>query len=195
MRSVIVTSTVIALAIVAGAQWWISQPDGGDIARPARATAPASAAPMPSPGPVALLIPVVGVRARQLTDTFAETRAAGMRHHDAIDIMAAAGTPVVAAAAGRVEKLFLSDEGGQTIYVRSLDGGTMFYYAHLASYADGLAEGTALRRGALLGTVGATGNADPATPHLHFAMWRTAPGRPWWEPAPALNPYPLLLGR
>lgn len=189
-RSGILTSTVIALAIVAAAQWWISQPDAEEAHAPARTPARLAAAPAPDNAP--LLIPVVGVRAQQLTDTFTQSRAGGTRPHDAIDIMAAAGTPVVSAAPGRVEKLFLSHDGGNTIYIRSPDGRTLFYYAHLAGYADGLAEGETVRRGALLGTVGATGNADPAAPHLHFAMWHTAPERKWWEPAPALNPYPLL---
>jgi len=194
-KSLILTSTAIALSCLATAQWWIARPEADGIGPPAPKSAPiAVAAPLPAaPRPdTALLIPVVGVRAAELADTFTQSRVGGARHHDAIDIMAPPGTPVVAAAAGRLEKLFLSKDGGNTVYVRSPDGGTLFYYAHLDRYASGLAEGAPVRRGMLLGNVGVSGNADPATPHLHFAIWRTAPGRKWWEPAAALNPYPLL---
>jgi len=140
-----------------------------------------------------LLIPVLGVAPEDLTNTFAESR--GGRRHEAIDIMAAAGTPVVAAAPGTVEKLFRSDAGGNTVYVRSGDRRTIHYYAHLQDYAQGLAEGQSLQRGQPLGTVGSTGNADPAAPHLHFAVLRTTPEADWWEAAAATDPYPLLVPR
>src|SRR4051794_16981216 len=56
-------------------------------------------------GPAGLALPVVGVKASDLVDTFSAARGAG-RRHDAIDIMAAEGTPVIAAADGTIEKLF-----------------------------------------------------------------------------------------
>lgn len=142
-----------------------------------------------------LIIPVAGVGAAELVDTFTQARAGGARVHDAIDIMAAEGTPVVAAAPGTVEKLFLSKPGGKTIYVRSRDRRTIYYYAHLRDYAPGLAEGDYVERGERVGSVGYTGNASPAAPHLHFAVLRTAPEAKWWEPATAVNPYPLLKAR
>ena len=147
----------------------------------------------PEPDPAGpLLVPVAGVAAAQLADTFDVVRGGGGRRHEALDIMAPAGTPVVAAAAGTVEKLFRSDEGGNTVYVRSADRRTIYYYAHLQAYASGLREGQAVARGERLGTVGSTGNADPAAPHLHFAVMRTAADADWWEPARAVNPYQLL---
>ena len=103
--------------------------------------------------------------------------------------------PVVAATGGRVEKLFLSKDGGNTVYQRSPDGRRIYYYAHLDAYAQGLREGMMLAQGAPVGTVGSTGNADPSAPHLHFAVWMTSPDHKWWEDAVALNPYPLLTGR
>lgn len=148
-----------------------------------------------SAGPRGLVVPVQGVGPRQLVDTFRQARDGGQRVHDAIDIMAPRGTPVLAAAPGRIEKLFLSAAGGNTIYQRSADGGLIFYYAHLDAYAPGLAEGQAVRAGQRLATVGSTGNADPAAPHLHFAMLRTQPGARWHDPSTPLNPYPLLGGR
>lgn len=142
-----------------------------------------------------LIIPVAGVGAAELVDTFTQARAGGARVHDAIDIMAPDGTPIVAAAPGTVEKLFLSKPGGKTIYVRSPDRRTIYYYAHLKDYAPGLAEGDNVARGERIGSVGSTGNAGAAGPHLHFAILRTAPEAKWWEPATAVNPYPLLRAR
>ncbi|MCA0904428.1 M23 family metallopeptidase [Qipengyuania aquimaris] len=142
-----------------------------------------------------LLIPVKNIRASDLTDTFSDSRGEGVRLHEAIDIMAPVGTSVVAAAPGTVEKLFRSDAGGNTIYVRSNDGETIHYYAHLDEYAEGLKEGQRVRRGQRLGTVGSSGNASEEAPHLHFAVLQTTADAEWWEPANAVNPYPLLSGQ
>lgn len=148
-----------------------------------------------SVGPAGLAIPVVGVKPRELIDTFTQARAGGARVHDAIDIMAPVGRPVVSAAPGRVEKIYFSDGGGgKTVYVRSNDGRWNYYYAHLSAYAPGLHEGQRLLRGAPVGFVGFTGNANPAGPHLHFAINRMSAGEKWWEGTP-VNPYPLLAGR
>lgn len=145
-------------------------------------------------GPAGLAIPVVGVHPDELVDTYTQARAGGARVHDAIDIMADRGTPVIAAAPGTVEKLFFSDGGGGiTVYVRSPDNRWMYYYAHLAGYAPGLAEGQQVKRGTPLGRVGHSGNANPEGPHLHFAIHRMQPGEGWWEGS-AINPYPLLAG-
>ncbi|WFL76890.1 M23 family metallopeptidase [Altererythrobacter arenosus] len=143
-------------------------------------------------GDAGLRVPVLNVRASDLTDTFMDERGGGGRLHEAIDIMAPEGTSVVAAAPGTVEKLFVSEAGGNTIYIRSQDRRTIHYYAHLAEYAEGLKEGQRVRRGQRLGTVGSTGNASPEAPHLHFAILRTTADAEWWEPANALNPYLLL---
>ena len=146
-------------------------------------------------GPTGLALPVAGVTPNQLVDTYTQARAGGARTHDAIDIMAAEGMPVIAAAPGRVEKLFYSQGGGGiTVYVRSPDRRWIYYYAHLQGYAPGLAEGQQVRRGQLIGRVGHTGNANPAGPHLHFAIMRMNPGERWWQ-GTAINPYPLLAGK
>ncbi len=150
---------------------------------------------LPPPQIGRLLIPVEGVSAAQLTDTFSQARAGGLRVHDAIDIMAPLGTPVLAVASGRVEKLFVSEGGGNTIYQRSADGTLIFYYAHLDRYAPGLTEGQQVSVGQPIATVGYSGNADPTAPHLHFAIQHTLPTAKWHDPATAINPYPLLTGR
>jgi|SRR5688572_12534832 len=146
-------------------------------------------------GPAGLALPVAGIKPEQLSDTYSQARAGGVRLHDAIDIMAPEGTPVVAATGGTVEKLFESKGGGGlTIYIRSPDQRWVFYYAHLQGYAPGLAEGQRVNRGQLIGRVGHTGNADPAGPHLHFAIHRMQPGEKWYQGS-AINPYPLLAGK
>jgi murein DD-endopeptidase MepM/ murein hydrolase activator NlpD len=155
-----------------------------------RADAPLRAGAAPS-SLQRLIVPVQGIRPQQLTDTFSEARANGHRH-DAIDIMAPLGTTVIAAAPGRVEKLFVSKAGGNTVYQRSPDGYTIYYYAHLDRYAPTLVEGSVLQQGAPIGTVGYSGNASPAAPHLHFAIMSTSPERKWWEAAATINPFPLL---
>jgi murein DD-endopeptidase MepM/ murein hydrolase activator NlpD len=140
--------------------------------------------------PTGLLIPVQGKTAAGLTDTFADSRMEG-RSHEAIDIMATAGTPVLAVSDGHIEKLFTSEKGGLTIYQFEPTGRYAYYYAHLQRYADGLREKQTIRRGQVIGYVGATGNADPAAPHLHFAIFLLGPERQWWA-GTAINPYPLL---
>jgi murein DD-endopeptidase MepM/ murein hydrolase activator NlpD len=155
------------------------------------APTPAAPATPSTPGSEgALLLPVQGLSRTDLHDTFTDARSEG-RVHDAIDIMATAGTPVLAVADGTVEKLFDSKRGGLTIYQFEPSGRYAYYYAHLQRYADGLAEKQAIKRGQVIGYVGSTGNANPAAPHLHFAIFRLGPERRWWE-GEALNPYPVL---
>jgi len=178
-----------------------SMPADGDAAPqqaspPAPAAAPAAAVPAnarASTPTASLLIPVLDVQAGQLQDTFADARGEG-RVHDAIDIMAPAGTPVLAVADGHVEKLFTSKQGGLTLYQFDPTRTHAYYYAHLQGYAPGIVEGKALRRGETIGYVGATGNADPAAPHLHFAVFVLGPEKQWWK-GEAIDPYPLLGGR
>ncbi len=146
-------------------------------------------------GPAGLAIPVAGVKSNELVDTFTQARARGARVHDAIDILAATGTPVVSVAPGTVEKLYFSKGGGGiSAYVRSTDGQWTYYYAHLSAYAPGLHEGQRVRRGTPVGYVGFSGNANPAGPHLHFAINRMAPADKWYRGTP-VNPYPLLAGK
>lgn len=144
-----------------------------------------------SPPPqLSLLIPVEGVQATALYDTFSQARGSA-RAHEAIDIMAPRGTAVVAAEKGHVAKLFTSAKGGLTVYQFDASGRYALYYAHLDAYAPGLVEGAELKRGDPIGTVGTSGNASPDGPHLHFAVFLLGPERRWWQ-GTAVNPYPLL---
>lgn len=136
-----------------------------------------------------LTIPVAGVQPEDLLDTFNEAR--GERRHDALDIPAPRGTPVVAATDGRVLRLFTSERGGLMIYTADASERFVLMYAHLDGYAPGLTDSTALRRGQVIGYVGTTGNAPPNVPHLHFAIARSTNVSRWWEGTP-VDPRPLL---
>ncbi len=141
-----------------------------------------------------LAVPVQGVARSALHDTFADARggvASGGRVHEALDIMAPRGTPVLAADDGTIAKRFTSEAGGLTLYQFDPTNTFSYYYAHLDAYADGVGEGTLVTRGQLIGFVGSTGNAAPDAPHLHFAIFRLGAEREWWK-GEAVNPYPLL---
>jgi murein DD-endopeptidase MepM/ murein hydrolase activator NlpD len=146
--------------------------------------------PVETPSEPHLIVPVQGVRPDQLIDTFDQARSEG-RVHDAIDIPAAADTPVLAASEGKIVKLFQSERGGTTIYQVSPDEKMIFYYAHLARYADGIVEGKTVRQGDIIAYVGDTGNAGAGNYHLHFSIALTSDPKRWWE-GTNINPYPLL---
>lgn len=195
---VIVLVTAIVTCALTSAFWLVSF----NVGRSAQTVTPGGLAVEPAAetrpplvlGPGGLAIPVAGVKADQLLDTFTQARSGG-RVHDAIDIMAPRGTAVIASAPGTLEKLFFSKGGGGiTAYVRSTDGRWLYYYAHLNAYAPGLHEGQAIRQGDSIGRVGSTGNASPSGPHLHFAVYRMEPGEKWYDGTP-INPYPLLAGK
>ena len=208
-RKFTIVSTAVVTAIFTSALWFFGyqamsaapqedrrvEPAGAKITIDPEAQPPVTLAEGLWVGPAGLAIPVRGIKPADLVDTYTQARAGGARSHDAIDIMAGEGTPVLAAADGTVEKLFYSDGGGGiTAYVRSPDQRWTYYYAHLQGYAPGLAEGQQVRRGQVLGRVGHTGNANPAGPHLHFAINRMEPGEKWYQGTPT-NPYPLLAGK
>lgn len=137
-----------------------------------------------------LQLPVQGVRASDLVPTFHQAR--GAHQHEALDILAPRGTPVIAVDEGSIAKLFFSKAGGLTIYQFDPSKRYAYYYAHLDRYADGLKQGTAVSRGQILGYVGSTGNADRAQPHLHFTIFKLGPEQHWWQ-GTAIDPYPLFM--
>jgi peptidoglycan LD-endopeptidase LytH len=165
------------------------------------ASTPATPAPLPDAPPVIgappsaeledrnFTIPVQGIVAEQLVRTYDDAR--GSRRHEAIDILAPMGTPVLAVEDGRVARLFTSKAGGITIYQFDPTERFCYYYAHLDRYADGLGEGDTVRKGQIIGYVGVTGNAPKDTPHLHFAIYRLSSEKRWWEGTP-IDPYELL---
>jgi murein DD-endopeptidase MepM/ murein hydrolase activator NlpD len=134
--------------------------------------------------------PIRGLTLGELRDMFQEKHFG--HAHEAIDILAPKGTPVHAVVSGTVQKLFLSKPGGNTIYEFDEMGVYCYYYAHLDEYAKGLREGMRVERGDIIGFVGSTGNADPRSPHLHFAIFQLGPEKLWWKGV-AIDPYPGLV--
>jgi murein DD-endopeptidase MepM/ murein hydrolase activator NlpD len=187
---------VLGIGLIALLAWAAAGPgtSAPSVVTPSqRAMGGAPAIPMPvvadSNAPRPMIIPVAGIDRSAMHDMFDEVR--GNHRHEAIDILAPRGTPVIAADDGVVRKLFTSAAGGLTVYEFDPDQRYCYYYAHLDGYAPGLHEGQLLHRGDVLGYVGTTGNAPKDTPHLHFALIRLDPDRRWWK-GTYVNPYPLL---
>ena len=154
------------------------------------ASAGAIIRPKVSLAPGTIVIPVLGVQASALRDSFSAHRAG--HEHRAIDILAPRGTPVIAAVDGTIRKLFTSAAGGITIYETDPAEEMIYYYAHLDRYANGIVEGQSVRQGDVIGYVGTTGNAPANTPHLHFAITILPPSKEWWK-GDAVDPYPILM--
>ena len=131
-----------------------------------------------------LRVPVDGVRAAQVTDTWGAPRGGG-RRHEGQDIFARRGTPVHSATEGYVVRVGENTLGGKVVFVHG-PGGRWYYYAHLDDYAPDLAVGDYVTPDTVLGYVGDTGNAKGTPPHLHFGVY-TASG--------AINPHPLFTDR
>lgn len=136
-----------------------------------------------------LAMPLSGIDPKKLVDSFSDARDG--RKHEALDIPAPRGTPVLAVAQGNVAKLFTSKQGGLTVYQFDDSRTYCYYYAHLDRYATGLQEGTLLRPGQTLGYVGNTGNASAKAPHLHFAVFKLGPEKKWWV-GTAIDPLPMF---
>ena len=135
-------------------------------------------------------LPIKGLTVAEVRDTFSEVHSG--HPHEAIDLLRPKGTPVQAVVSGSIRKLFLSKPGGNTIYEFDDMGVYCYYYAHLDRYVAGLHEGMRVERGEVIGFVGSTGNADPGSPHLHFAIFELGPEKQWWK-GRALNPYSALI--
>jgi murein DD-endopeptidase MepM/ murein hydrolase activator NlpD len=192
---------------------WMRSPDAphavpAPVLPDTSSAAPLPTAPVPPPEPLPappttgsadraampelrLGMPIVGLDPKTLRSQFKEARGGGSRQHEAIDIPAPRGTPVVAVAEGNVAKLFTSKDGGLTVYQFDNSQQYAFYYAHLDSYAPNLKEGMLLRKGDTLGYVGTTGDAPKDVPHLHFAVFKLGPEKQWWK-GEALDPLGML---
>src|SRR5271155_5897426 len=151
----------------------------------------AAAIETPAPSPVPSIdAPLDSLKRSELFDSFNDIHHG--HRHEAIDIMRPRGTPILAAVDGVIRKLFLSRQGGLTIYEFDSSETYCYYYAHLDGYADDLHEGLAVLRGDVIGYVGISGDASPSAPQLHFAISRVGPDKLWWKGEP-IDPYPILL--
>ena len=136
------------------------------------------------PLPSQLPIPVDGVKAQNLKDTWGASRSQG-RPHEGIDIMASRGTKVYSTTEGVIASLKSNNLGGKVIWLIG-PSGAYHYYAHLNDHKRGLKEGDYVKKGQLIGYVGNTGNARHTAPHLHYGLYLSGKGRG------AVNPYPYL---
>jgi len=131
-----------------------------------------------------IAMPLEDISRKEVADTWGAPRGVG-RHHEGQDIFAAKGTPILSATNGFIYKIGENNLGGQTVSVIG-SGGRIYYYAHLDSYAKGIAVGDRVSKRTVLGYVGTTGNAQGTPPHLHFGIYT-------WTGA--INPLPLLTDR
>lgn len=139
------------------------------------------------PVPGGIVCPVPGVVAgRNVINDWGFPRSGG-RFHQGNDLFAARGTPVVAVADGVVVRMnppgSASGLGGITVTYRTAEG-SEWYNAHLDTIAVGLRVGDAVVQGQPVGTVGNTGNARGASPHLHLG--RRYVGQ-WVNPWPTIS--------
>ena len=130
------------------------------------------------------------MEAARILDSFSAPR--GARTHDALDIMAPRGTPVVSADEGSVLRVSENRAGGLTVYTTDPERRLVYYYAHMDRYAEGISPGRPIARGDTIGFVGTTGNAPRDIPHLHFQMMLMHPEGRYWAGTP-VNPLPFLL--
>jgi len=151
-------------------------------------TAPTASTPISTPVTTApakpLAIRQFPVQGRcWFTDTWGAARSGG-RAHEGVDIIAKAGQLIYAVDDGTLTKQYVDAPGslaGNGWRLQRADG-THFFYAHLSAFADGLAVGSKVVSGQILGYVGMTGNAG--APHLHFEIH---PGG-----GAAVNPTPVV---
>ena len=124
-------------------------------------------------------------------DTFGAYRAdvAGKWHHGE-DLVAPAGTPVLAVADGTLFSVGWNDIGGWRLWLRDT-AGNEFYYAHLSAYSPLAVAGKTVKAGDVLGFVGSSGDADGGVPHLHFEIHPVDLIRFGYDGAVA--PYPFLV--
>jgi murein DD-endopeptidase MepM/ murein hydrolase activator NlpD len=106
--------------------------------------------------------------------------------HQGQDVMAACGTPLVAARGGTVQYAGYQGAAGNYIVVDGRGTGYDFMYAHLLEPSL-LQTGETVRTGQPIGIVGETGDAQGC--HLHFEMWGP-PG--WYEGGSPFDPFPYL---
>ncbi len=137
-----------------------------------------------------LLMPVQGIRARQIWGTFGALRS-GRRKHEGQDIFARRGTPIYSATPGVILRMADGPLGGLQLYILGA-GGRRYYYAHLERFAQGLSEGDWVTTETLLGFVGNSGVARSTPPHLHFGMYMGSREACDYR---ALDPLPLLRDR
>jgi peptidase M23-like protein len=106
--------------------------------------------------------------------------------HRGIDIAAALGTSVVAAAGGEVRFAGTAGSSGVTVSIRTADGRFDTSYLHLASTA--VRKGQLVSAGERVGSVGTTGVRSAERPHLHFGVREAGSKDAYHDPLTFLPP-------
>lgn len=137
-----------------------------------------------------LVFPVADATAANVRSVFGDSRDAGSRNHEGVDIFAPRGRPVVAVADGRARP-DTNNLGGNVVWMDDNVRGFRYYYAHLEDWAT--TNGATVRAGDVVGYVGNSGNAITTPPHLHFGLYagRAIDPLPFLspaDPAPAATP-------
>jgi murein DD-endopeptidase MepM/ murein hydrolase activator NlpD/SH3-like domain-containing protein len=117
----------------------------------------------------AVLFPVLGKDQRAIIGKYGDNRDEGSRSHEGVDIGAARGTPALAAARGTVTAVQTTAIGGKVVWMHDELQNLSLYYAHLDKQIVSM--GRHVQQGDTLGLVGNTGNAQGASPHLHFGVY------------------------
>lgn len=159
-RRLLTMSLVVAMLAAAG--WWAWQ-------QPFMASARMLWEISRMPPPTDLPVPVAGVQAADIADTWDAARS-GERRHQGVDIFAARGTPVLSTTRGLVTAVREGGLGGRQVWVLG-PARERHYYAHLEDWADGLSSGDVVLPGDRLGSVGDSGNARGTSPHLHYGIY------------------------
>ena len=107
----------------------------------------------------------------------------GGRRHEGVDIMGPKGLALYAVLDGTITKMYGAEStlSGNALRLTTADG-TYFFYAHLDSFAAGIAIGSVVRAGQIIGYMGSTGAAGSS--HLHFEVHPLG--------GSAVNPYPVV---
>ena len=107
----------------------------------------------------------------------------GGRRHEGVDIMGPKGLALYAVLDGTITKMYGAEStlSGNALRLTTADG-TYFFYAHLDSFAAGIAIGSVVRAGQIIGYMGSTGNAGSS--HLHFEVHPLG--------GSAVSPYPVV---
>ncbi|MFW5884343.1 MAG: M23 family metallopeptidase [bacterium] len=117
-----------------------------------------------------LSFPVEGGDPGDILSFYGDGRDGGIRRHEGVDIFAPRGTRLLAASDSLVARVGERDRGGNIVTLYDEERDLMLYYAHLEEQL--VEQGTRVRRGDVIGTMGNSGNAITTPPHLHIGLYQ-----------------------
>jgi murein DD-endopeptidase MepM/ murein hydrolase activator NlpD len=177
-RRVALVAALTAAITVLGSQVAFAQSGGS---APPGGTTTTDPTTTTSPAPSGQTFPVAG--AHSFGDGFGAARSG--HTHQGQDIMAACGTPLVAASRAKVKFVSFQKLAGNYVVIRNKKLHQDYMYAHLIAPA-GVTKGQIVMPGQQIGNVGQTGDATAC--HLHFELWL---GK-WYRGGHPVDPMPYL---